>query len=67
MTRFDLRVGRDRPPRSGSWLLAGLLVGPEGVVRHRDKFESVATVVTDLDERLVGIGLYHGADRAGLR
>ena len=60
-----LSVERNGPVWSGSELLAGLLVGGERVVRERDKVESVATVVADLDERLVGVGLYHGSDRPG--
>ena len=53
------------PGWSGSKLLAGGLVGPERVVRQRDEVESVAAVVADLNERLVGVGFDHGSDRSG--
>ena len=56
--------GRASPPGwSGRELLAGPLVGRERVVRQGDKVESVAAVVADLNERLVGIGFNHGSDR----
>jgi hypothetical protein len=56
--RTQLRLGR-----SGSDLLAGMLMSCERVVRERDEIESVPAIVADLDKRLVGVGFDDRSDR----